>query len=103
MSKVIVQTTGQFSLYHPEGAQVHARRPTVATLDNFLQQQINVNKATILMTGISNEATDAEFEKFWIEADGDVELALESFRSSFPAPKDGDKTKTARKPKDTTK
>lgn len=87
MSKVIVQTTGQFSLYSLHGVQIHSRRPTVAELDNFLQMSINVNKAEILLTGISDDATDVEFEKYWKEADGDVELALESFRSAFPAVK----------------
>ena len=98
MSKVIVKTTGAFSLYNPMGEQIHARRPTLVALDTFVQMQINVKKVEILLTGLSDEATDAEFAKFWTEADGDLELALESFRSAFPAVKaDAPKGRGAKK------
>jgi hypothetical protein len=85
MMKYLVETTGKFMFLCPESLQeVHSRRPTVVQSTSFIQGRTAAGAIRVLAE-LKPEATDAEFAKYWAEANGDAALAVESFKSKFAA------------------
>lgn len=83
--KQIVETTGEFQLYLPApGFFAHAHRPSVVHIAAFFEQNAAAGRIKIL-GHVNDDATDEEFAAFLASAKGDVDLAVASFISSFPA------------------
>lgn len=95
--KLLVETTGDFMLACPYTAQiVSSSRPSVVSPTPFIEARIGMRQLKVFSNKVGADATDAEFEKYWIESNGDPEFALESFLSTFelrPEPKPVDKPK----------
>lgn len=94
--KVLIETRGSFMLVDPyTGDQVRPHRPHVVTHTPFIETRIANKQLRLVNAEITDEATDEEFATFWAEAEGDRELAVESFVAKFtegaepekPAPK----------------
>lgn len=93
--KLLVETTGEFMLMDTSGRQeVQAARPSVVDNTNFINGRI----ASGFLKGLGplkDDATDAEFAKYFDESKGDSNLAVESFLSTFGADAITEKTKTS--------
>lgn len=63
-------------------------RPSVVRNDSFCQTKVAAGVVTVLKANLPEQATDAEWAKFYAESDTDVELALESFLAKFEAEPD---------------
>lgn len=87
MKKLLVETTGNFSLIDGTRGLVDIRstRPTVVVSTSFVQNRIALGQIKVLAE-LPEEATDEDWVKFLEESDGDVDLARESFVSSFGDP-----------------
>jgi hypothetical protein len=93
---LLVETTGAFSLLGPNGVDVKRLRPTVIERSSFVEVQC-ANGQLRVLAELPDEATDAEFAKFWEESEGDEELAIESFKATFTTVEKP--SKATRKPK----
>jgi hypothetical protein len=83
MTKSIYETAGQFQLVGPKrGEIVPASRPAVLESSHFTQQFVGTGRLKVLAQ-VNDEATDAEFAKYWAESEGDKELAVASFVAAF--------------------
>ena len=83
MAKLFVQTTGSFFLVDPENRiEIQHSRPTVVEATSFVNARAAVGQIRIIGDA-PDGANDADFVKFFTESDGDVELAIESYRSTF--------------------
>lgn len=82
--KLIVETTGAFQLHStaPENF-VRAGRPCVVRPSAFIDQHMAGQRARLLGQ-VNDEATDAELTHYLAEAQGDKDLAIQSFIASFP-------------------
>jgi hypothetical protein len=82
--KSIVETTGDHMLIHVKtGESIHAHRPSVAEDDEFLHYQVGLRHLRILARDLPSTVTDAEWAIWLKECDGDMDLAIASFVSSF--------------------
>jgi hypothetical protein len=81
-NKLIVRTTGSFSLVTDDGQYLDKKRGHVHANTAFIQQRLGSGELRILAT-VPDEATDAEFETYWRESNGDEALAVASFLSKF--------------------
>jgi hypothetical protein len=95
--KILVETMGEFQLLDPEtGTLIRSVGYTVATATGFTQvraEQLNV------VSKLTDEATDEEWLKYVAESDGDGELAMASFLSSYGDGAGVSETKKAKKAK----
>jgi hypothetical protein len=83
--KLLVETVGQFMLV--DGLQeIQATRPSVISPSHFFSERVSRNQINVLAE-LKDEATDLEFKKFLAESNGDMDLAVESFLSTFGAEK----------------
>jgi hypothetical protein len=81
--KLLVETTGKFMLLDLGGnQQVPSQRPGVVARNTFIETRVAGDQLTILGQ-VSDEATDAEFAKYWAESE-DRDLAIESFMAAYP-------------------
>lgn len=81
--KVIAHTTGNFQLLDGlSGDLLSAHRPSVVTRTPFIRERVGLEQVKVIAEA-PDAATDAEFAKHWKEADGDIELAVQSFLSTF--------------------
>jgi hypothetical protein len=81
--KILVETTGDFMLMDgTTGCDIEAHRPTVVTQSGFTHVRIAISQLRVLAK-LKPEATDVELQKYIAEAKGDMELAVESFKSKF--------------------
>lgn len=60
-------------------------RPTVATVTSLLEQRLAKGDFKVLVSNLSDEATDKELARFLKESGEDQQLALDSFESTFSA------------------
>lgn len=83
MSKMLVATTGEFSLQCMDSKQViHSSRPCVITPTEYLQNRLAL-KQWVMLAHLKDEATDEEFVEYLKECGSDRDLAVESFVSAF--------------------
>jgi hypothetical protein len=95
--KVIAHTTGSFQLIdNLSGDLVSAHRPSVVSRTSFITARLAIGQLAIL-TEVPDAAKDEEFAKHWKESDGDMELAVQSFISTFEQAED-DAPETPRAP-----
>ncbi len=79
--KVLAETTGNFMLV--DGTNLlEAHRPGVITMSAFYQNRISRGHVEMLAK-LKDEATDPEFARYVAESDGDMQLAIASFTSTF--------------------
>lgn len=82
--KLIAETTGPFQLYAYSPEQfVQAHRPSVVRSTAFINQHMAAKRCLVLAQ-VNDEATDEEFARYLAEAQGDKDLAIQSFVSAFP-------------------
>jgi hypothetical protein len=83
MSKLLVETSGEFMLIDTAGNQeIPSNRPAVIRSTPFSNRFAGTGQLVIIVSDLPDEATDAEFAQYWEEA-GDRELAIQSFTSAF--------------------
>jgi len=87
--KILVETTGEFMLTDiSTGQTIYNHRPGVIEQSVFFDARIALGQISKL-ADLTADATDEEFDKFWVDSDGKSELAVDSFLSKFgiaPAP-----------------
>jgi hypothetical protein len=82
--KLFVKTTGAFILMDPAGEQViMPGRVHVARSGYFVQNQLTLGHLTVFRHELPDEASDAEFQAWLVESNGDEELAMDSYASRF--------------------
>lgn len=86
MSKLLVETTGEFMLvdYDQKGLIIEHNRPTVTEPTTFVQTRTSLGQLRVVAE-LTDEATDEEFAKYVKDSDGDIELAVDAFKTSFSA------------------
>lgn len=84
MSKLLVETTGEFELvdFDQNGAIVAHDRPSVVFASTFIQSRTSLGQIRVL-DNLTDEATDEEFAKYVKDSDGDIELAISAFKTSY--------------------
>jgi hypothetical protein len=83
VEKVLVETKGNFMLMDViTGAEIEAHRPCVVVRSSFIAARSAIGQIKVLAE-LKVEATDAELVKYINESEGDMELAIESFKSQF--------------------
>ena len=97
--KLLIETTGAFQLMDPNnGSVVRHEGYTVVEVTPFIQERLTGNLLTIAQ--LSDEATDKEWLAYLAESAGDVDLAVEAFKSEFGLKgSEGVKKSKAKKPK----
>ncbi len=81
--KILCETTGDFMLVDlTTGQEVSSTRPAVISMTNFFSQRSMIGQLRKL-GDLTDEATDAEFAKYVTDSDGDIDLAVDAFLSSF--------------------
>lgn len=86
MTKLLVETTGEFLLqdtFHPSRQIVQEHRPSVVEKTSFIEQRLAGGQIKLLALNLKDEASDEEFEKYFAESEGDIELAISSFVAAF--------------------
>lgn len=79
--KHLIETKGAFMLMDPQTNQlVPENRPCVVRSTTFLEERIAKGHLTLVAADIPEEATDVEFEAYWVE---NAEIAVEAFLSKF--------------------
>lgn len=92
--KLLAETTGAFGLIDlSTGQSLKSHRPSVVPLSGFLTARIALGQVA-KVADVPDDATDEDFEAYWLDSDGDKDLAVASFLSKFdpdatsaPAPK----------------
>lgn len=100
MSKILAETTGEFELvdFSYGGAIVAHNRPSVVESTTFIQSRTALGQIRVLDT-LTDEATDAEFEKYYLESDKDAELAISAFKTAYSSSNQTTTTKQSNEPK----
>ena len=81
--KLLAETTGPFGLIDlATGHTLNANRPSVVTRTGFVDARIALGQI-VKVADVPDEATDDDFEGYWISCDGDRELAVASYLSKF--------------------
>lgn len=89
MTKVIVQTTGQFGLLNSNGEVIHADRPTVTRHTQFVDHEVGNNQLEVLVKGLPDTACDADLQAVLKDCMDEkdktlnVELAVEAYVSTL--------------------
>ena len=81
--KSLVETTGEFQLLLGDGRLIRSQGYTVVERSEFVHARTVLGQVRTVGE-VNDDATDEEWLKFVSESDGDLELALASFVSSFP-------------------
>lgn len=81
--KHIVQATKPIALMDPNNGQEIEQKPSLIVHTQFVAVRVGLGEVKILVADVPEEATNAEFQKFIVEAEGDYELAIESFMSQY--------------------
>ena len=90
MQKIIAHTTGKFQLIDQlSGDLISAHRPSVISKTPFVTARLGLDQV-VIVAEVKPEATDEEFAKHWKEANGDMDLAVESFLSQFGLDAEGE-------------
>lgn len=83
--KFLIETTGEFGLVDygvNPAAVIPSTRPCVVEGSGFVTLRHHAGQLRTLGE-LKDEATDAEFKKYWDETKGDSELAVSSFLSTY--------------------
>ena len=82
--KTLCETSGNFQLVdvYNGGQIVRGTRPSVVQQTDFVNNRALVGQIKFLGE-LTDEATDAEFAKYWRETMGDSARAVDSFLAAF--------------------
>lgn len=87
--KAVVETVGDIMLFDVlSGSIIPHNRPAVLESGAFLQQQLALGQLVVHASGLPDEATDVEWAEWWKSSEGDLALAIESFKSKFEVPQE---------------
>lgn len=82
--KLLVETSGAFSLNDSMDSQyVDMNRPCVVLRSHFMNRHIGKG-AVIVLSQLSDAATDEAFLDCWSQSKGDKDLAVAAFAAEFP-------------------
>jgi len=96
---IIAQTTGQFDLLDPHTLrEVSYDRPYCIKPTVFIDQRAARGDVKIIATDLPDEASDELWASYLAESQGDLDLAVASFKSAFE-PKDAGEGEKAPEPK----
>lgn len=85
MTKILVETTGDFQFLDlTSGELVRHEGYTVVDQGGMVPERI-ANGDLRIVAEVSDEATDAEWLDTVKQSDGDLDLAVASFKSEYPA------------------
>lgn len=101
ITKAIVETVGSFEYVDlATGSLAEGHRPSVVQMSPFIQTKINDGKIKLILGDLPKEANNKDFLTFWKESGGDIDLASQSYASTFgktaekkPAPPAGSPAK----------
>lgn len=79
MPKMIAKPRTPFMLILDGGETLEDYRPSVVTPSDYLLTFQMKGSIEVLAPEIPEEATDAEFLKFWLDSDRNDQLAVEAF------------------------
>lgn len=97
MIKILAETKGSFQLMDiAESQLLPAHRPAVVISSNLIQDRIGRSQVKVLGE-LKAEATDEDFAEYLKEADGDHQLAVDSFLAEFGANAVEEKVSTSAK------
>lgn len=89
MAKIIVKTTGDFMLMSPaDRFEIEPGRPYVVPQCTFIDTFAALGRVSVLKTDLPDSATDKDWEGFWTESEGNLDLAIDSFMSTFEVEKE---------------
>lgn len=81
---ILIKTTETHFYMDPHTrADIQAFRPSVVPTSNFINMLMGQGKIKLIEADLTEDATDAEYEKYFKECDKDERLATESFLSKF--------------------
>lgn len=81
--KMLVETKGPFQLMDNQvGVLIRHDRPTVTSPSNFLSDRVSRDQVRVIAE-LGDGATDEEWVKYLAESEGNLDLAVESFKSAF--------------------
>ena len=85
--KILCETTGSFSLLDShQGVYIEPGRPAIVEMSEFINQRTMLGQLR-KVGDVPDTASDAEFAKYWHDSEGNKDLAVSSYLSSFePAP-----------------
>lgn len=86
--KVIAKTTSAINLIEPMTRELLEEIPRVVHWSQFLESRTGKGQIKVLASDLPDEATDKEFQGFLDESDGDVDLAVEAYKSTFEMDED---------------
>jgi hypothetical protein len=81
--KILAHTTGAFMLVDSTtGDEIAPFRPSVIRRSSFIDTRVKL-KQIVVVSELTEDATDAQFVQFLKESDNDIELAMQSFVAAF--------------------
>lgn len=84
LMKLLIETTGDFLLLDPSsGLEIHWNRPTVSPMTNYIQHRMAFGQLNVIANDLGDDATDEEFEKYFLDSKRDQDLAVQSFIAAF--------------------
>jgi len=94
MTKLLVETKGDIMLWDfSTRTEVHADRPTVVPVSNFIHRNATCGNLKVLATDLPDTATDDEFAEYWaVEADIAVDAYLSQFELQDDDPRQTEKS-----------
>lgn len=82
--KLLVNPTGPHMYMDMNHGQViHSHRPSVVQNSQYIQTLLAAQKIENLSVKVQDEATDEDFNKFFLESDRNVDLAVSAFLSKY--------------------
>ncbi len=81
--KYLVETTGDFMLIDPDGTQIRHDGYSVVKHSPFIQERVVAGQIRTVAE-VNDEATDTDWLDYVKDSDGDLDLALASFVSTYP-------------------
>ena len=84
--KLLVETAGQFQFLDDETGNVIRHDGYTVVPQTNLVAKFSLLGQLKLIAQLNDDATDAEWRAYVKECEGDLTLAVESFRSRFPLP-----------------
>lgn len=86
---IIVKTTGPHFYVDPQTrCEIPHNRAAVVKPSEFISALVSRGLLTVLSNNLAAEATDAEFQNYLAESEGDTELAVSSFSEAHILPKE---------------
>lgn len=81
--KCLVETKDSCQLVTPMGELAAFNRPSVLSKSGFVASRLEMGHLSMVEDNLSDEASDAEFQKYLKDSKGDAELAAASFAEKY--------------------